>query len=211
MINSYHTHRFKLLYDGDKDDSDKGATFVKGPYEETISVFSDKNDKLDIVQISKYDEFHQKVIDIQKKCGQPTTKEYYSKCLSRHLYKDIEKEDKILKVFKHYRDESTNELRNYTCADPLKEPTEPISHRMVSVAGNDYNVSTLLDMEAAKIWTVPDFITSDECNILMTHAEKKLTRATVAGEDGLFTISESRKAQQASYKFAKREEEDPLW
>lgn len=210
VINSYNTHRFKILADGEVETSDQGASFVKGPYEETINVFSDENDKLRIVQVSKYDEFHDKVVVAQKRCGIPSQKGY-SRCVSRLLYKDMEREEKIQKLIRHYRDENSNALRNYTCADPLLESTEPLSHRMVEVAGKSYNVSTLLDLESARIWTVEDFISDSECDTLITHGSKNLKRATVAGEDGLFTVSESRKAQQASYQFTKNEKNDPLW
>lgn len=209
VINSYNTHRFRILEDG-KSDSDQGVSFVKGPYEETISVFTDKKGNLQVVQVSKYDEFHENLVKIQQKCGNPHGRGY-AKCLSRGLYKDIEKEHKAQTLVKHYRDEISNALRNYTCKDTELESSPPLGHSMVPVAGKAYNVSTLLDMPSAKIWTVPDFITEDECAALIEHGGKKLTRATVAGEDGLFTISQSRKAQQASYRFTNNIEEDPLW
>jgi hypothetical protein len=210
VINSYNTHRFRILVDGESD-SDKGVSFVKGPYEETISVFTDKKGSLQIVQVSKFDEFHDKVVESQKKCGNPNNNKGYSKCLSRSLYKDIEKEQKLQKLVTYYRDEISNSLRNYTCADPKLESSSPLSSRAVQIADKVYNVSTLLDMDSAKVWTVPDFITDDECQALIDHGSKKLTRATVTGEDGLFTVSQSRKAQQASYRFSQKEEEDPLW
>ena len=209
MINSYNTHRFRILEDG-KSDSEEGVSFVKGPYEETISVFTDKKGNLQVVQVSKFDEFHDRVVESQTKCGNPKGRGY-AKCLSRALYKEVEKEQKEQRVVKHYRDEISNSLRNYTCKDPDMKSSEALHHAMVPIAGKSYNVSTLLDMPAAKIWTVPSFVTDDECAALIEHGGKKLTRATVAGEDGLFTISQSRKAQQASYRFSKNIEEDPLW
>jgi hypothetical protein len=209
VINSYNTHRFRILVNGQKD-SDQGAIFVKGPYEETISVFSDKKGDLQVVQVSKFDEFHERLVASQLKCGNPNGKEF-SKCLSRVLYKDREKELAEQTLVKHYRNEISNSLRNYTCKDPLLQSSEPISSKMVTIAHKAYNVSTLLDLESAKIWTVPDFITDDECAALIKHGSPKLTRATVAGEDGLFTVSQSRKAQQASYRFKADAQKDPLW
>ena len=65
-----------------------------------------------------------------------------------------------------------------------------------------------LDTSHAKIWTVDNFITDDECKVLMDHGRPKLRRATVAAEDGSSIVSENRKAQQASYDYAG--DEDPL-
>lgn len=100
-------------------------------------------------------------------------------------------------------------LRNYTCADPKMETSKPASTNKIRVQNRDLTVDTMLDMKAAKIWVVHDFITADECKLLRDHGSKHLTRATVAGEDGLGTISENRKAQQASYNV--KGDEDPLW
>lgn len=214
IINSYNTHRFLILTDGEKD-RDKGVGFVKGLYEETITVFTNKNGKLQLVQVSKYDEFHDKVKDSVTKCGDPIKNKGYTKCLSQVLYEDIEKAEKLQKMTKHFRDENSNALRNYSCADPSLQSSEPLSHALMRLRGEtgpqDYNVSILLDLPAAKIWTVADFISDTECDALMNHGRNKLTRATVAGEDGLFTVSQSRRAQQASYRFTNKEEEDPLW
>lgn len=79
----------------------------------------------------------------------------------------------------------------------------------MQVQNKPYQVDVMFEMEAANIWTVPDFITPDECKVLREHGKKHLTRATVAGEDGLGTISDARKANQASYN--PRGPEDPLW
>jgi len=208
IINSYDTHRFLVLVDGE--DRERGVGFVKGPHEETITVFTNKKGSLQLVQVSKYDEFHDKVADSVAKCGDSKNKGY-AKCISRTIYKDIEKAEKLQKMTKHYRDENSNALRNYTCADPTLESSEPLSTSEVKLQGEMYTVNTMLELEAAKIWTVSDFITDSECDALMNHGRKKLTRATVAGEDGLFTVSQSRRAQQASYRFKDKMEEDPLW
>ncbi len=60
-------------------------------------------------------------------------------------------------------------------------------------------VNVLHDEAATKIWYVEDFVTDDECAILMHHGGPRLRRATVAAEDGSSIVSEHRKAQQASY------------
>jgi hypothetical protein len=54
---------------------------------------------------------------------------------------------------------------------------------------------------------------SDECDIFLKHGRPLLQRATVAAEDGTSVLSESRKANQASYNFKldQNPENDPLW
>lgn len=184
---------------------------MKGPHEETISVYTDSKDSLQVVQYSKYDEFHSKVVEHHEKCGDPAKNKGYAKCLSRALYKDLEQEHSDHKMLKHYRDEISDSLRNYTCADPDLQSSPALSTSSVVIADKRYNVSSLLDMDSAKIWTVPDFVTADECAVLEGQGRGRLTRATVAGEDGLFTVSNSRRAQQASYRFSDPESKDPLW
>lgn len=68
-----------------------------------------------------------------------------------------------------------------------------------------------VDTDHAKIWTIDNFITPDECRILMNHGRPRLTRATVAAEDGSSIVSENRKAQQASYDLHAKKQKDPLW
>ncbi len=61
------------------------------------------------------------------------------------------------------------------------------------------SVDTMLERDSAKLWLAHDFVSAEECNILRTYAKPRLTRATVAGENGMSTISMNRKAQQAGY------------
>ena len=55
-----------------------------------------------------------------------------------------------------------------------------------------------------------DFITAEECATLHDYAHPRLTRATVAGENGMSTVSMNRRAQQAGYADI-RDPSDPLW
>ena len=103
----------------------------------------------------------------------------------------------------------SDKLRNYTCADPTLESSTPLRTETMRIQNKDYTVNILLDMNAAKIWSVEGFISEEECRILHDHGLPRLRRATVAGEDGLATISQSRKAQQASY--IPTGKGDPLW
>ena len=80
----------------------------------------------------------------------------------------------------------------------------------MSVENGRYNVETLFENSRAKIWTVANFISDDECDVLERFAKPVLRRATVAGEDGTSVVSENRKAQQAAYDKHQRNPQDPL-
>lgn len=210
-INSYNTHKFRVIPKGEED-NEKCVTFVKGPYEETVAILPshDDSDKLRVVQVSEFDKFNTKVHEAAKSCGK-SGNAGYTKCMARLLYEDIAKREKQQQLLDHFRDKISNRMRNYTCNDTSLESTLPIKHHMISIQDKSYNVSTYLELEAANIWTVRNFITDDECEHLIKHGRPRLQRATVAGEEGLHTISMSRKAQQASYNIGDHADEDPLW
>jgi hypothetical protein len=103
-------------------------------------------------------------------------------------------------------------LRAYTCSDPDIQTTQPIRSEEMVMGGDVLHVDTFLDTANAKILAVPNFVSDAECDILMKHGEPRLRRATVAAADGSSVVSESRKAQQASYdNHHSIGETDPLW
>ena len=92
------------------------------------------------------------------------------------------------------------------------QPTEPESSYPVLIDDKPYTVDILLDSSHAKIWKIDNFITDEECDILVKHGKPLLHRATVAAEDGSSVVSENRKAQQASYNLHHQHPEtDPLF
>lgn len=205
-INSYNTHQFLIKFQNNYPNSQE-VIFTKGPYEETITVFNENN-ILSFEQYSKYDEFHEIVAKSTTRC-QGLTDEKLSKCIAQDLYRATAKERKKNIDITQYRDLMSARLRNYTCADPTMNTSTPLSTQEVTIQNKKYQMNTFFDSDSAKIWNVEEFITPEECSVLMTHGAKHLRRATVAGEDGLGTISIHRRAQQASYTV--RDEKDPLW
>ena len=86
------------------------------------------------------------------------------------------------------------------------------SYEFTTPDNETYNVDVLLDHTHAKIWTIKNFLKPQECADLMEYGRPRLTRATVAAEDGSSIISEHRKANQAGYDFVPSEKHptDPL-
>lgn len=187
------------------------TTFVKGPREEVVTISYTEEDGLSTKQTTKYDELFQKIKYATKSCNNVTGDEYLA-CVARDVIDDVSK----LTAAKEYLDNSrgliASRLRNYTCADPKLNFTVPsTTSKYVSNLKVEHEVGTLLDDAHAKIWTVDNFITEEECRILHDHAAPRLHSATVAAHDGSSVVSENRKAQQAGYSLRKDRKNDPLW
>lgn len=105
-----------------------------------------------------------------------------------------------------------NSLRNYTCNDETLETTKPIMKYDVQFDNKNYEINLLLDEDRSKIWLIDNFVTDEECEVLMETARPNLMRATVASNNGTAVISNNRRAQQAVYNNHQYYfDKDPLW
>lgn len=123
----------------------------------------------------------------------------FNRCFADRISKDVAKGKKNNSRLKTYRDLMATRLRNYTCYDDSLNTSLALRSTVFNVDNASYNSDILYEMSQAKIWTVQNFITEEECNILMEYGRPRLLTATVAGEDGLPSVSVSRRAQQAAY------------
>eukprot|EP01031_Cornospumella_fuschlensis_P024473 gene24473-29578_t len=220
-INTYDSHQFLIKFA--KQTSGPKAVFTKNSDEEEVidvyfdEIFGNFSIKHD------YDLPPQHIDSIQQAleaCNKADTQSYAS-CVARGAMADMKRISEAQSRINRYRDAISYRLRNYTCADESLTTTEPVEtypYKYVPSSGSsaserDYQVKIFLDMPAAKIWAVDNFLTDEECNILETTGRPKFRRATVAAEDGTSTVSEHRKAQQASYDHHQHgdREADPLW
>eukprot|EP00595_Chromulina_sp_UTEXLB2642_P002078 CAMPEP_0196764406 /NCGR_PEP_ID=MMETSP1095-20130614/6047_1 /TAXON_ID=96789 ORGANISM="Chromulina nebulosa, Strain UTEXLB2642" /NCGR_SAMPLE_ID=MMETSP1095 /ASSEMBLY_ACC=CAM_ASM_000446 /LENGTH=318 /DNA_ID=CAMNT_0042119883 /DNA_START=417 /DNA_END=1373 /DNA_ORIENTATION=+ len=136
----------------------------------------------------------------------------FTQCVADVIYEDITKITDAKEKAEKYRDLLSSRLRNYTCEDDSMNTSTPISSYNIRLHDKSVKVEVLQDLPSAKIWYVDNFISEDECNVLVNHGRPLLVRATVAGEAGESVVSESRKAQQAGYSSHHRhKEKDPLW
>lgn len=209
-INSYNGHQFQAKFLNHLPGTE--VTFTKGPEEETFTItYDDETQQLAAVQSSSETE----VIDmISKTIDNCNAKDdtALNKCITEAITEEIERILKTKSVMEDYRDKMSNKLRNYTCADPKMQNTEPLRTYQINHLDKRYAIKVLLEQDRAKIWTVDNFITENECKILMDHARPNLSKATVASEDGSSSYSENRKAQQAHYDVnAEQKDTDPLW
>lgn len=196
-INSYDTHQFLVRFL--KHEKGNEVTFVKGPREETITITADKiTGKLGVTQTTKFDEIANKIKYSTKTCSS-LHGDAFTECVTNSIMDDVMKISDSKQKLTSFRDQISNRLRNYTCDDDTLETTTPIDIVPFNIKGIDYEAEFLLKDDTAKIWYVRDFVSNEECDILMKHGRPLLRRATVAAEDGSSVVSENRKAQQASY------------
>mmetsp|Transcript_20006 Transcript_20006/g.28734 ORF Transcript_20006/g.28734 Transcript_20006/m.28734 type:complete len:567 (+) Transcript_20006:78-1778(+) len=205
-IDSYEGHKFKIQY-AEHVEGGEEVEFIKGPFEETVEVFMDEIG-MDVDVSSKYSQFEGQVEDALELCADEID-DLYVECIARNTFSDLENVMKAHTELTYYRDSITERLRNYTCKDDTLNTTAPLRTELEVVHDKTVKVDTHLDMEHAKIWVVHEFVSPDECGLLMEHAAPKLERAAVVGEDGLGEVSESRRAQQAGYDVSGPD--DPLW
>jgi len=136
----------------------------------------------------------------------------FSACMASNLIEDITRLTDTKTQLIKFRDAMSSRLRNYTCADDFMETTKPIYSYDYHLADKPITVNVLLNKTHSKIWTVDNFITDAECDILHKHGKPLLRRATVAAEDGSSVVSENRKANQAAYNLHHQNPAtDPLW
>jgi GAF domain-containing protein len=122
-------------------------------------------------------------------------------CVATAIFEDVKQVSERNLKLNQMQDIMASRLRNYTCADDSMETSESISQWTFESPsfGKTHVVNDLLLAPRARIWYVQDFVSAEDCSILMRHGAPRLRRATVAAEDGSSIVSENRKAQQASY------------
>lgn len=165
-----------------------------------------------VTQVTKFDELMTTMRNASHHCDQYANEAgAYTSCLAKTVEEDVLRLSESKERMSEYRDMMSIRLRNYTCRDESLETTEPLTTHVIEIDEVEYEAEVMLDLNNAKIWVVKNFLSPEECNILTTHAEGKLTRATVAAEDGTSVVSEHRRANQASYDIHEAPEDDPLW
>jgi hypothetical protein len=221
VINSYHTHEFlvKIYNPSSTELENARAHFAKGPDDEDIIVTFDANAEglLKTEQRTKLDDIQDKMASNTDACtnlymiSQNMTT--LTDCLSNVIAEDVNKLSKNSEKLRLSRDALSSRLRNYTCADDNMTTSEPISSYVYTSSDNlQIKIDNLYETDAAKIWIANDFVTDAECDVLMEYGRPRLARATVAAEDGTSVVSESRKANQASYLLNQQNPKgDPLY
>lgn len=212
---SYYEHEFvaKVL---DHHSPVSEARFTKGPDYERLYITIDPETNVvetSNVLVDQQMPLTDKIKQLSVECASFAGKQL-SNCIANGIYKDVSEISQKKVQMEKYRDVIASRLRNYTCADADMVTSTPIDAHSVHIQGNEYTVQSMFNMSRAQIYFVEDFVTDEECDVLMKHGGPRLRRATVAAEDGTSVVSENRKAQQASYDIhhtKHAQSDDPLW
>eukprot|EP00607_Mallomonas_marina_P006073 CAMPEP_0182430068 /NCGR_PEP_ID=MMETSP1167-20130531/36516_1 /TAXON_ID=2988 /ORGANISM="Mallomonas Sp, Strain CCMP3275" /LENGTH=284 /DNA_ID=CAMNT_0024614685 /DNA_START=16 /DNA_END=867 /DNA_ORIENTATION=- len=204
-------HRYAVRFLDDIISKDS-AEFVKDLKEEILMVNIDPiQNKLDLYQITISEILINNTKLITSDCfTKYNTSENFTDCVAERLQKSYEKLHKDVEEIDTAYDNMADRMRNYTCVDSTLETSLPISSHDMSIGEKLYTVNTMFNTSHAKIWTIDDFVTADECEQFIEHGLPRLERATVSGQDGGSDISLSRKAQQAGLNLMRRPDH-PLW
>jgi 2OG-Fe(II) oxygenase superfamily len=176
------------------------AEFTVGTTNEIVTTTYSREHGLNIVKLSPYStNVTERMFYAMSTCSRLKGTDKYDACVLKAAHKDFEGKAGETEIAVRSVNRMTSRLRNYTCSDHDLQTSPPIYSTSVLDEGQSYNVDVLFDTDRAKIWTMKNFITDDECNELITNAGPNLRRATVASADGKSAVSENRKAQQARY------------
>ena len=131
-------------------------------------------------------------------------------CLTKNISTILKKLDESTDLLQKSQTAVSNRLRNYLCRDSTVTTSPAIKkyNMYVPALHRFVHINILLHLDNAKIWTIENFISREECEVLRRHAGPLLSRATISAENGTDIISEHRRAQQARYRI--NNETDPL-
>eukprot|EP01040_Poterioochromonas_malhamensis_P013026 gene13026-14285_t len=221
VIDTYEHHQFIIrLLDNQKDANHLETFFTKQLNDETVIVhYNEKTNNLTLTIPDEYDWLRKKIHKlVQTTCSSDNInnneddKNDFSSCIRENIALHVKHVHESKNNLRKFQDDISSKLRNYTCDDDNLSTTTPDYIYPMNIDGKSYDINVLLDLTHAKIWYVNNFITPEECDLLEKHGRPKLTRATVAAEDGTSVVSEHRKAQQALYDLHSiHGEADPLW
>ena len=225
-IFSYDTHSFIAeFHDPPADLAGVHVVFTKGPQDEDVILNYDpstfqmtatiqtKRHRMESVTRGGLDKCKLQVgVDLDAETHKLTADQMdeLTICMTEYTVSELEKITEAKQQLRESRDKLSYKLRNYTCADSTVGQSKEISSYIFHHKGHKSRISTLFEKPTAKIWVAEDFVTPEECQVLVEHGRPRLTRATVAADDGSSVVSENRKAQQAAYMMDSPSADDPL-
>ncbi|CAE7635264.1 unnamed protein product, partial [Symbiodinium microadriaticum] len=179
VLGTFDTHKFIIKF---QDGSAGETEFSKGPYDEILYVYHDALAGFDVEvshPFSLMEDALMKAIDM---CPADQAHPLHAHCITQHTFPGMQQIIDQYDDVKTYRDKISDKLRNYSCSDDSMQTSTPISSAEEFVYDREVTVDTYMRLEHAKIWTVHEFISEDECELLMEYSRPRLERAAVAGE-----------------------------
>lgn len=212
-VNTFATHSFNFRFAHHVEGVD--ANYTMGPSDVKVRVVYDEIKQemhLDIIDAAT--EMKALVQSATQECHKQhlDDKDGLKACLVDNLMNEVNRVGDSIDRLENYRSKMSNRIRNYICEDDDVVSSEPLKSFDYYHLDGSYMVDMYLDTENAKIWTIDNFITEEECDLLVESTKDRLQPAGTVGADGLEEISSTRKAQQASYEFNKSNiRSDKLW
>jgi hypothetical protein len=125
-------------------------------------------------------------------------------CLEQAIIKKVNEINDKYEFEKTLRIDMAKLIENYTCADanlptskPLEKTTWKYKRASDGFSEHARKVEVLFDNKFAKVHTIQDFISQEECAAVEKKAAKSLHRATVADDGGGSKYTPNRKALQS--------------
>lgn len=139
-VNSYNTHQFIVKFHDNKHTyGDVKGEFVKGPRDEDVNVYFDKESlSFRIKQTTLYDEWIEKVSASTTKCLHST--DDLATCVGNEVFADVSKLIDSAAFMKSQRDTVADKYRNYTCADESLETSKPVKTFNYNHEGKMYKI-----------------------------------------------------------------------
>lgn len=133
-------------------------------------------------------------------------------CVEESITKKLSDANEEIAFQAKIREDMSNLLENYTCADQALPTSEPQRTEYWYYKGKRYKVDIMHDRDASKIHVVEGFVSEEECTAMEAAAEGKLHKATTANGEGGSHYSDARKAMQAGIvvPWDKEGEGDPI-
>lgn len=133
-------------------------------------------------------------------------------CIKRGIFDEMLRVQTSTGLVDTFRSDMAKRLTNYMCQDEELESTEPTSRYDFHYENRTYTVNVYFDSPTAKIWSVEDMITSEDCEILAQKGFPTLESAATTDDQGENIMTEERVAEQGHYLFDNNTlETDELW
>lgn len=185
-----------------------------GPHDVSVRVrYDELQDKIVLDLVDEMTEVKDLITTATRRCRSEHVKDKESlkECVTTALMKEVDRIGTSVSWLKRYRGRMSERFRDYTCQDDGMESSNPLRTLEYHHLDRSYEMNVHLDTENAKIWTIPDFVTPEECDALIESTKDKLEKASTVGSDGELEYSTARKAQQATYPFHRHLRSDRLW
>jgi hypothetical protein len=199
VIHTFPGHEFSvrwLKHVGGQD-----FNFTANDHNELITVHADpKSNKLEIRRRDAMSDFEDNIFGIVHHCRRQylTSKAAQLDCIQEKLQEEIEVIKRSTTLINGFRKDMAIRLSDYVCEDPDMETTSPEYSYDVRYLNHSLAVNVLFDSAAAKIWSIDDFISDDECKVLRHDSAHNMVKASVVNEVGESYESHDRVAEQGS-------------